>query len=89
MAFGTGFAIYFIIWWLVLFVVLPFGHRSQEDERDIVPGTVESAPANFRFGRVVLRTTVVSAIVFAGYLLATIYGGYSLSDVTGLFPDFK
>lgn len=89
MSFGTAFAVYFIIWWLMLFIVLPFGHRSQEDENDITLGTVESAPANFRIWQVVLRTTVVSAIVFGSYYGLTVYGGYSVFDVMALFPDFK
>jgi predicted secreted protein len=89
MAFGTGFAVYFIIWWLMLFVVLPFGHRSQDDENNVTPGTVSSAPANFSFGKVILRTTLVSGVVFGIYLLLTIYGGYSVQDVMALFPDFK
>jgi catechol 2,3-dioxygenase-like lactoylglutathione lyase family enzyme len=30
--FLTGFAVYFIIWWLVLFTVLPWGMRSAHEE---------------------------------------------------------
>ncbi|WP_409997548.1 DUF1467 family protein, partial [Escherichia coli] len=26
---STAFAIYFVLWWVVLFAVLPFGVRSQ------------------------------------------------------------
>jgi predicted secreted protein len=26
---STGFAIYFVMWWIVLFLTLPFGVRSQ------------------------------------------------------------
>jgi predicted secreted protein len=89
MGFGTGFAVFFIIWWLMLFVVLPFGHRSQDDEQDVTLGTVSSAPAAFSLWKVVLRTTIVSAIVFGAYVAATVYGGYSVQDVMALFPDFK
>jgi len=59
-------AVYFIVWWVVLFVVLPFGVRTQAEAGDVVPGTPESAPANFQLGRVLLITTVVAGIVFAG-----------------------
>ena len=45
MGFGTGFAIYFIIWWVVLFTVLPFSARSQADEGEVTLGTTHSAPA--------------------------------------------
>ena len=29
---STGFAIYFVIWWIVLFLTLPFGVRSQHED---------------------------------------------------------
>ena len=34
MAVGTAIAIYFVVWWVVLFAVLPFGMRAQEDDKD-------------------------------------------------------
>lgn len=59
-------AIYFIIWWLTLFAVLPFGLRTQGEEGKVVPGTPESAPAKFDFVKVFAINTVVAAMVFAG-----------------------
>ncbi len=29
---STGFAIYFVLWWVVLFLTLPFGVRSQHED---------------------------------------------------------
>ena len=29
---STGFAIYFVIWWIALFLTLPFGVRSQHED---------------------------------------------------------
>lgn len=89
MGFGTGFAIYFIIWWVVLFTVLPFSARSQADEGEITLGTAHSAPANFRFAPIFWRTTLISAAVFFGYVLLTVVAGYSLDDLIALAPDFK
>ncbi|CFX41994.1 exported protein of unknown function [Candidatus Filomicrobium marinum] len=65
MNFTLGAALYFIIWWLTLFAVLPFGVRSQDEEGEIVPGTPESAPARPRMLRTFLINTLVAAIVFA------------------------
>ncbi|MCB1491238.1 MAG: DUF1467 family protein, partial [Rhodobiaceae bacterium] len=31
MSIASGVAIYFLIWWLVLFAVLPFGVRTQAE----------------------------------------------------------
>ncbi|MDX2157434.1 MAG: DUF1467 family protein [Hyphomicrobiaceae bacterium] len=58
-------AVYFVLWWVVLFAVLPFGVRTQGEAGVVVPGTPESAPAHFRLLRVALVTTVVSAVIFA------------------------
>lgn len=57
-------ASYFIIWWVVLFAVLPFGVRTQGEAGVVVPGTPESAPAEFRIWKVIALTTVISLVVF-------------------------
>jgi predicted secreted protein len=57
-------ALYFVIWWTVLFAVLPFGVRTQDEAGEIVPGTPESAPAHIRLLRIVLINTAVAAVVF-------------------------
>jgi hypothetical protein len=40
-----GIALYFVIWWTVLFAVLPFGVRSQAEAGDVVSGSEPGAPA--------------------------------------------
>jgi hypothetical protein len=37
-------AIYVVLWWTVLFAVLPIGVRTQAEDGTVVPGTPESAP---------------------------------------------
>jgi len=81
-------AIYFIIWWTVLFIVLPLGYRSQQEDGEVTAGTVESAPAKFRGGRVVLVTTVVSAALYAAYHFAAAYFGVGIADIPVIVPDF-
>ncbi|MDP2410605.1 MAG: DUF1467 family protein [Pseudolabrys sp.] len=61
----TYFAIYFLIWWLTLFAVLPWGVRSQEESGDIVPGSDPGAPMAHRLGRKLIWTTLVACVVFA------------------------
>ena len=65
MSITMSIALYFIIWWIVLFAVLPFGVRSQEESGEVVPGTPEGAPAAPRMLRVFAINTVVATIVFA------------------------
>jgi len=65
MSVSFAIAIYVIIWWTVLFAILPIGVRTQGEDGTIVPGTPESAPTRPRLVRVVVLTTLVSALVFA------------------------
>lgn len=61
----TAIAIFFLIWWIVLFAVLPWGVRSQHEGGEIVPGTDPGAPAIPRLFRKLVWTTGVSALIFA------------------------
>jgi len=62
---STAVAIYFVIWWVVLFLTLPFGVRSQHEDGEGVPGTDPGAPIATLMGRKLVWTTVISAVVFA------------------------
>ena len=61
----TGIAVFFLIWWIVLFAVLPWGVRSQQENEEIVPGTDPGAPAIPNLRRKLVWTTIVSVVVFA------------------------
>ena len=63
-------AIYFIVWWMCLFAVLPIGIRTQHDSGEVVQGTSAGAPVNPRFGFVVALNTIVATAVFAMLLVA-------------------
>jgi predicted secreted protein len=67
---STGFAIYFVLWWVVLFLTLPFGVRSQHEDGGGAPGTDPGAPVATNMGRKLIWTTVLSAVIFAAGLLA-------------------
>lgn len=77
MSFTFGAAIYFIMWWLTLFAVLPFGLRTQEEAGDVVPGTPESAPARPRLMRIFFMNTVVASVAFALFWLGVTQGWLS------------
>ena len=79
-------AIYFIIWWTVLFAVLPIGVRTQGEDDAIVPGTPASAPTAPRLLRVVLLTTVISGLVFATLWALVTYGVIDLNELLGRTP---
>ena len=71
MAVSTALAIYFIVWWLVLFAVLPWGVRSQEESGDVSPGTDPGAPAVHKVWMKLVWTTVFATIVFG--IMAAVY----------------
>lgn len=75
-------AIYIVVWWTVLFAILPIGVRTQGEDDSVVPGTPESAPAAPRLIRVLLLTTLISALVFgAGWGAVR----FALVDLNWLF----
>jgi predicted secreted protein len=72
---STGFAIYFVLWWIVLFVTLPFGVRSQHEDGGGAPGTDPGAPIMSRMGAKLIWTTVLTTAIFAAAMLAY-HAGY-------------
>jgi predicted secreted protein len=67
---STAFAIYFVIWWVTLFLTLPFGVRSLHEDGGGPPGTDPGAPVASRMGRKLIWTTVISAVIFVALWLA-------------------
>jgi len=63
-------AILFTTWFIVLFAVLPFGIRSQEEEGTYVEGTDPGAPVAPKLWIKALWTTLLTAIVFGILVLA-------------------
>jgi predicted secreted protein len=84
MSLATAFAIYFIIWWVVLFAVLPWGVRSQHEDDTIIPGSDPGAPAIPRLRRKLVWTTIVAAIVFALWYVVYTYRLITLDDLARL-----
>jgi predicted secreted protein len=62
---GLGIAIYFILWWTVLFAVLPWGVRSQKEAGEAPEGTDLGAPVLPRLLIKAVATTIISAALFA------------------------
>jgi len=82
-------AIYFIMWWLVFFAVLPFGVRSQDEHGDIVPGTDPGAPAVHGLRIKMVWTTVVATIVFAVFYWAYVTKAIAFDDLVTLWGVLK
>jgi predicted secreted protein len=64
MSWFNGFVVYFLIWWLTLFAILPIGARPAP-EGDPAGGW-RGVPERPRLLRKALLTTIVAAVIFAG-----------------------
>jgi predicted secreted protein len=69
----TALAIYFVIWWIVLFAVLPWGVRSQHEAGEVTPGTDPGAPVLTNLKLKAVWTTVVATLVFAAFAVVYVY----------------
>jgi predicted secreted protein len=58
-----GIALYFVIWWILLFAVLPFGVRSQAESGEVIQGSEPGAPALPALREKAIWTTLVASIV--------------------------
>ncbi len=81
------FAIYFVVWWITLFAVLPIGLKTQGEANDVVPGTTESAPHKFQAKKVFLLTTLISAIICAIWWFMSVKMGMGLDALPNFVPD--
>nr|WP_246718647.1 DUF1467 family protein [Microvirga terrestris] len=58
-----GLALYFVIWWVLLFAVLPFDVRSQRETGEVVRGSEPGAPALPALREKAIWTTLVASVV--------------------------
>lgn len=78
---GSILAIYFIVWWVVLFAVLPFGVKSQAESNAIEPGTDPGAPTRPLLLRKAIATSLLAAVVTAGLIYLAKSGIVRLEDL--------
>jgi predicted secreted protein len=75
-------AIYALFWVMSAFLVMPFGVMTHDEAGlEKVPGQADSAPANFRPGRIVLRATVLAAVLCTAYVVVYINGWITAGDL--------
>jgi predicted secreted protein len=75
MRFGSILAIYVLFWTMSLFLVLPFGVRTSEEEgAERGAGHADSAPHRFSFGQAAVRATMLSAVLFGVFYLNYLFG---------------
>lgn len=87
MRWQSALAIYFLFWSFSVFLVLPFGVRTaHEAGAELVPGQAESAPHEFRPGRIALWTTLVATALFGLYYLNYVNGWLTIAMLDWTSP---
>ena len=81
MAVVFAISLYIVIWWIVLFAMLPIGVRTQAEEGEVSPGTTESAPHLPMLLPKIVATTVVSSLVFAGLYMIIVHHLITLDQI--------
>lgn len=67
----TGIPVFVVMWWLVLFVTLPFGVRPPNSD-EMEPGQEPGAPVKPMMLRKIIATTLITAVLYGIF--------YSLSE---------
>lgn len=77
----AGGMVYVILWFLVLYLVLPFGVRTAAEEGvALVPGQAQSAPVRPRLALKFFLTTLISAALWGVYYWAITSGLFSFAN---------
>ena len=81
-------AIYALLWVMSAFLVMPFGLRTPDevDGHEVGRGHADSAPVNFRPGRVAIRATILAALLMFVFYLNYIYGWVVVNDLNFYGP---
>lgn len=75
-------AVYFLLWVMTAFVMLPFGVRTADEVGvEKVPGQAESAPVAFRPRKLLIRATIISIVLTTLFVLNFEYGWITAQDL--------
>ncbi len=75
-------AIYALMWVATAFFLLPFGVKTHEEAGlEKIPGQADSAPANFRPGRLALRASLLAALLTGLFVLNYVQGWIEAEDL--------
>ena len=77
----SGLVLFIVIWWTLLFTVLPFAVRSQLEDGDIVDGSEPGAPVVSHIKRKFLITTIIATLIWAVVCFVIIFDLMSWSDI--------
>jgi predicted secreted protein len=70
-----------VVWFLVLFVALPIGVRTQAEDGRVEPGTPASAPSAPEHRRKLLLVTGIAVALWAAICAVILWGGITVRDL--------
>ncbi len=82
----SGIVLFVVIWWVALFLVLPFGVRGQHEAAAVAWGTEPGAPAKSRIGLRFLATTGLALVVWGAVFYGLQSGLITLETLTAALP---
>lgn len=82
----VGFVVYALIWWTLLFCILPIGVQPQA-QGVVEEGGWRGAPAAPRLGRKILWTTLLSGVIWLGIWALVESDLISFRDAWLAIPD--
>ena len=80
----TGIVVFIIIWWVVLFMVLPWGVSRTENPK---AGHDHGAPARPMVFRKILATTGITLLLWLIFYVVVTQSGISLHDLADRFAS--
>jgi predicted secreted protein len=81
-----GVVAFLLIWWVVLFTMLPIGVRGQWEEGGAKAGTDPGAPVAPRLWRKALWTTLIAAVLWGLLEAALLIGLIPIDRIIGEPP---
>jgi predicted secreted protein len=76
----SALALYGVLWFLTMFIVLPIRLKTQGEAGEVVPGTHASAPSDVQMWAKAKLVTLITTVVFA-LVAAIIYSEVITMDM--------
>ncbi len=81
MSITSAIVLFAVTWFMVLFVALPIGLRTQGDEGEIVPGTHAGSPASTNMWRTARWVTAISVVIWIALFVVITSNWISVRDI--------
>lgn len=86
MTITSAIVLFFVIWAITFFLVLPWGQVSQYETGDVVPGTPASAPSDAMIKKKLIITTCLALAFYAVAFSVIYFRLITLDDLTFMTP---